>query len=52
MRFIAVLLLAVGIAACDVEQGPPLYNNPPPAPARDIQGGHPHTDCPSGYTFC
>jgi hypothetical protein len=52
MRSLLILVLAAGIAACDIQQGPPLYNNPPPAPAADIQGGQPHTDCPSGYTFC
>ena len=52
MRFLAHLLLAAGITDCDVEQGAPLYNNPPPGWDRAIQDGQRHTDCPSGYTFC
>jgi hypothetical protein len=52
MRLLVLLALATGIAACDIQQGPPLYNNPPPTPAAGIHGGQPHTDCPSGYTFC
>jgi hypothetical protein len=37
-----------------VQEGPPLYSNPPPAPLADVQTGlgQPHTDCPSGHTIC
>lgn len=52
MRFLTLLLLAAGIAACDIQQGPPLYDNPPPTVAPGMHSGQPHTDCPSGYTFC
>jgi hypothetical protein len=52
MRILALLLLATGIAACDIQQGPSLYNNPPPGRDRTIPGGQPHTSCPGGYTFC
>jgi len=52
MRFLVLFLFAGTLAACDVPQGQPLYKNPSPAPATDIHGGQPHTDCPSGLTFC
>jgi hypothetical protein len=52
MRLLTLFLLAAALAACDVEQGPPLYNNPAPIPETDIPTGQPHTDCPGGYTFC
>ena len=47
-------LLGAALAACDVQEGPPLYSNPPPAPLADVQTGlgQPHTDCPSGHTIC
>lgn len=52
MRFLILFVFAGTLAACGAQPGQPLYKNPPPAPATDIQGGQPHTDCPSGLTVC
>ena len=54
MQVLTFVLLGAALAACDVQEGPPLYNNPPPAPAAAVQRGlgQAHTDCPSGYSMC
>ena len=53
-RVMQVILLGAALAACDVQEGPSLYNNPPPAPSTDVQRGlsQAHADCPSGYSIC
>jgi hypothetical protein len=45
-----VLLISVGLAACDTMQ--PGYNNPAPTRPSDIPSGQSHTNCPSGNPIC
>ena len=47
--FIAAVLL---LAACDIKQGPPIYDNPPPSRIPDLPSGQPHTKCFWGEIIC
>jgi hypothetical protein len=48
---VVLVLFVLSVAACDVHQGSPIYNNPPPGPS-NLPTGQSHTSCPGGYTFC
>lgn len=52
MRVLSLMFLALLLGACDIEEGPPIYNNPPPDLQSDLPSGQSHVDCPSGFTFC
>jgi hypothetical protein len=52
MRSLCFIAVAVPLAACDIEQGPPIYNNPPPSRIPDLPSGQPHTKCFWGEIIC
>jgi hypothetical protein len=51
IRALALVLLVLSVAACDVQRGPSTYNNPPPG-VSNLPSRQGHSSCPSGYTIC